>query len=191
MLFRSHLRKTILQGKQNGMQCVVGGDFNLEQYRGWGGDRFEEVLSEMDLSVCNNLLSTPLEARWTFRSVCGVKRVLDYCIASVGMIVNTSQPIDVLVAVGSIWLLRRCSISACVMRSRKCSAKKMRIISACLIIFIFILIGCYVGPWQWPMRGLRIGEALKPVPPSAMYLYGGEEDIVDDLFRLPTDLEDR
>ena len=30
------LRKTLLEGQQKGMKCLVGGDFNLERHRGGG-----------------------------------------------------------------------------------------------------------------------------------------------------------
>ena len=50
----------------------------------------------MDVRVCNNSSLTQLAERLTFRSVCGVKRVLDYCIASVGIQMKTSKPIDAL-----------------------------------------------------------------------------------------------
>ena len=89
-----HLRTTVLEAQRKGMECMIGGDFNLEQHRGWRGDRFEEVLSELAVEVCNRSDSLILEERWTFRSVLGSKRVLDYCVASVGINVKSSRPIN-------------------------------------------------------------------------------------------------
>ena len=89
-----HLRTTVLEAQNQGMKCMIGGDFNLEQNRGWRGDRFEEVLSELALDVCNKSDLVSLEERWTFQSVLGSKRVLDYCVASVGINVKSSRPIN-------------------------------------------------------------------------------------------------
>jgi exonuclease III len=33
-----HLRKTLLDGQRKGMKCMLGGDFNTEQNRGWRGN---------------------------------------------------------------------------------------------------------------------------------------------------------
>ena len=41
----------------------------VPQHRGWRGDTFEEVLSELAVEVCNRSDSLILEERWTFRSV--------------------------------------------------------------------------------------------------------------------------
>jgi len=75
-----HLRKTIIDGQRMGFKCMVGGDFNTEQNRGWRGDRLEELLCETDLEVCNKSSMLAFEDSWTFRSVLGTKRVLDYCL---------------------------------------------------------------------------------------------------------------
>ena len=76
------------------MKCLVGGDFNLEQHRGWRGDRFGELLSELSMEVCNNIELATLEYNWTFRSMLGAKRILGYCAASVGINVISSKPIN-------------------------------------------------------------------------------------------------
>lgn len=76
------------------MKCLVGGDFILEQNRGWRGDRFEEVLSGLALEVCNHFDSLAVEDRWTFRSILGSNRILDYCVASIGINVISSRPIN-------------------------------------------------------------------------------------------------
>ena len=71
------------------MKCIVGGDFNADQSHGWRGERFGDLLCEADLHVCNNA--------WTFKSCPGAKRVLNYCLASIGIQVVPSKAIDDLI----------------------------------------------------------------------------------------------
>ena len=89
-----HLRQAILDGHGAGMRCMVGGDFNIERYRGWRGDRLEELLCEVGLDICNDSSMLPYEDAWTFKSCLSTKRILDYCMVSSGMSVVSSKPIN-------------------------------------------------------------------------------------------------
>ena len=80
-----------------GFKRLVGGDFNTEQCRGWRGDRFEELLCELDLDVCNKSALLPFDEAWTFNRCLGTKRILDYCLAETRIQVQSSKAIDGLV----------------------------------------------------------------------------------------------
>lgn len=73
---------------------MVGGDFNTEQNRGWRGDRLEELLCETDLEVCNKSSILPFRDLWTCQNILGARRVLDYCLVSVGIQMQSSKAID-------------------------------------------------------------------------------------------------
>ena len=39
------------------------------------------------------------------------------------------------------------------------------------------------GPWQWPYRGICVGEASHPGPPGGMYAYADEDQHMDDMLQ--------
>ena len=92
-----YIRQTILDGQRLGMKSMMGGDFNTEQYRGWRGDRLEELLCEMGLVICNDVSLLAFEDAWTFKSCLGTTRTLDYCMVSSGIITDSSKVIHDLV----------------------------------------------------------------------------------------------
>ena len=84
-----HLRLTVLDAHREGMQCMLGGDFNTELERGWRGGCLREYLIEVSLKVVNDIMEGHFEETWTFRINMGVKRILDYCMISDGVQVHS------------------------------------------------------------------------------------------------------
>ena len=75
-----HLRQTIIDAQRHGIKCMVGGDFNIELYRGWRGNRLREFVHEGNFEVANDPIVLPNPDAWSFQSALGVRRVLDYCL---------------------------------------------------------------------------------------------------------------
>ena len=76
------------------MKCMLGGDFNTEQNRGWIGNKLEELLCEFGLEVCKNPSVLLFDNLWTFRSCLGHKNVLDYGIVTQRSEVVSSKAIN-------------------------------------------------------------------------------------------------
>ena len=88
------IRVAVLDGQRHGMRCLLGGDFNTELYRGWRGDRLQELLHEMDLYACNDPSLSAAQSSWTFLSVLGARRTLDYCFASYGISTRSAEAVS-------------------------------------------------------------------------------------------------
>ena len=90
-----HLRETVLDAHKKGIQCMMGGDFNTELERGWRSGYLREYVAEVGLDVVNDTIDGEhLEETWTFRSNMGMKRTLDYCMVSDGIIVHSWKVLD-------------------------------------------------------------------------------------------------
>lgn len=74
---------------------MMGGDFNTELERGWRSGYLREYLAEVGLDVVNDTIDGEhLEQTWTFKSNMGVKRTLDYCMISDGIVVHSWKVLD-------------------------------------------------------------------------------------------------
>ena len=88
------LQLVIRDAQAQAMKCMVGGDFNAELYRGWRGDRLEELMCEARLDVRNDTDRLMANNAWTFRSALGHRRTIDYCFVSSDLVIESAQAID-------------------------------------------------------------------------------------------------
>ena len=122
-----HIRQTILEGQRLGMQCMIGGDFNSELNRGVRGDKLQQLLCEVGLVVCNDISSLPFDDAWTFSSCLGVKRTLDYCMASSGLCITSARAINDLVLRSDHRAVQSCILLPCVADHRRRRRRKRRL----------------------------------------------------------------
>ena len=88
------IRYIILDAQQNGIRCLIGGDFNTDIRFGWRADLLNEVLSELGLCITNYNEELSFEDQWTFQSCLGTRRIIDYCIVSDDISFRTGSAIN-------------------------------------------------------------------------------------------------
>lgn len=83
------LRYTLQIGRNLKRRLVVGGDFNCQLNVGTRGDALDNLISCFGLQISNDSMND-CENQWTFRSSLGVKRRIDFIMASKSLKVQQS-----------------------------------------------------------------------------------------------------
>ena len=83
------LRYVLQQGRNLKRRLVVGGDFNSQVNVGIRGAALESLSNAFGLNITNDGINE-WENDWTFRSSTGVKRKIDFILASRSLVVRDS-----------------------------------------------------------------------------------------------------
>ena len=67
------------------MKCLLGKDFNFKTISNLEGRPIRRNIKRTSYEICNCIGLLPIEKRYTFRNVLGVKRVLDYYVVLLGI----------------------------------------------------------------------------------------------------------
>ena len=84
----------MIDGQRIGRKCFVGGDFNTILDVGWRGNRLREFVHETNLEVSNDPSKQNILEDWTFCSMLGHKRIIDYCLVPNEYFVESIQTIN-------------------------------------------------------------------------------------------------
>ena len=77
-----YLSTSIIQAQDQGFGIIIGGDSNLSLGDNKRSDMIRETCALCNLSICNGDFDDHHDHRWIFRSTLGVRRRIDYIIAS-------------------------------------------------------------------------------------------------------------
>lgn len=93
--YLNEVRECVLCVQNQGLKCIVGGDFNVQLGRGWRSANLKEFMHELGLIATNfDENEEEAEDKWTFRSSLGVRRVLDYVLVENSFDVKTAVAMD-------------------------------------------------------------------------------------------------
>ena len=75
------IRCAIDQGKKKQRKIIVGGDFNTQANIGYRGMQLQSLTDSFGLCI-TNVLDIPWDLQWTFESMMGIRRKIDFILIS-------------------------------------------------------------------------------------------------------------